>query len=113
MLTPGVAGALTLLMTNSLALAFGIPLDYLGYAALAISALFAALVIAGSIPLHQRIVYRVLNTLIIFCVAMGSNVTGYNIQSRRHDLAAFSLSSPAFPSERTFVGAVCVSALCQ
>ena len=76
MLTPGVAGALTLLMTNSLALAFGIPLDYLGYAALAISALFAALVIAGSIPLHQRIVYRVLNTLIIFCVAMGSNVTG-------------------------------------
>jgi hypothetical protein len=96
MLTPGVAGGLTLLMTNSVAFAFGIPLDYLGYTALGISALFAALVASGSIPLHQRIVYQVLNTLIIFCVAMGSNVTGYNIQSRRLDLASFGLGSPAY-----------------
>jgi hypothetical protein len=99
MLTPGFAGGLTLLITNSVVAALGIPLDYRGYTALGISALFGALVVASGIPLLQRIVFQVLNTLIIFCVAMGSNATVNRIQEDRNSqggITAFILSSPAY-----------------
>ncbi len=81
MLTPGFAGGLTVLINNALAGAFGLPGNYLGYSALAVSALFATLVLASGVPLVQRIVFYVLNTLIIFCVAMGSNTTARELRN--------------------------------
>jgi len=94
MLTPGFAGGLTVLINNALAGAFGLPGNYLGYSALAISALFATLVLVGGVPLVQRIVFYVLNTLIIFCVAMGSNTTVREL--RNTSATAMMLVAPAY-----------------
>lgn len=71
---------------------FNIPL---GYTALVISALFGFLALAASAPIWLRPIYYVLNTLIIFCVAMGSNVTGQKISQT----ASF-MVSVAYAQER-------------
>jgi choline-glycine betaine transporter len=95
MLTPGFAGGLTVLINNALAGAFGLPGNYLGYSALAISALFATLVLTAGVPLIQRIVFYVLNTLIIFCVAMGSNSTVRELRNTSATTALM-LVAPAY-----------------
>jgi hypothetical protein len=92
MLTPGFAGGLTVLINNALAGALGVPGSYLGYTALVISALFAMLVLVAGVPLLQRLVFYVLNTLIIFCVAMGSNTTVRELRTT----SAFMLVTPAY-----------------
>lgn len=82
MLTPGAAGGSTLLITNTLGSTFGLPL---GYVALLISGLFGLLVAAltAGVPVWQRGVFFVLNTLIIFCVAMGTNSAGQKVSEAR------------------------------
>jgi hypothetical protein len=92
MLTPGFAGGLTVLINNALGSALGVPWDYLGYTALGISALFAALVLAAGVPLLQRSIFFILNTLIIFCVAMGSNTTARELRTQ----ATGMLVAPAY-----------------
>ena len=60
-LTPGIAGGLTMLITNTLHLHFALPPQFVG---LGISFLFALLVFfaARRIKLSHRLIYLVLNT---------------------------------------------------
>jgi hypothetical protein len=73
MLTPGAAGALTMMITNALALNFD---THRALTGLIISGLFGALVFVAARSVLQKSVYYVLNTLIIFCVALGANTVG-------------------------------------
>ena len=73
MLTPGVAGALTMMIANVLAIQFAMPRAWTG---LGLSFLFGLLVFVSGITLFLRIIYYVINSLIIFCVAIGSNTVG-------------------------------------
>lgn len=77
MLTPGVAGAVTMLIGNSVWVAFGVPPPW---TALLVSFLFGLLVLAGTgIPGWQRAIYYVLNSLIIFSMAVGSNTVSVGV----------------------------------
>ena len=78
MLTPGIAGGLTTLITNALASQFGFWPNYTG---LGISFLFGLLVFqaAVAIPVIQRLAYYILNSLVIFSVAIGANQTGVSL----------------------------------
>src|SRR4051812_41897392 len=71
MLTPGVAGALVMLITNTICFNFAeLPHRWVG---LALSAAVGLLVIAkGRLPALQKLIFYVLNTLIIFSVGMGT-----------------------------------------
>jgi hypothetical protein len=73
MLTPGIAGALTMMITNALVQQF--PVEP-GYAGLGVSFLFGTLVLSSKGRWWVRCVYYILNSLIIFCVAMGANHAG-------------------------------------
>jgi hypothetical protein len=70
MLTPGVAGAMTMMITNALAQNFELPRAYTG---LALSFIFGLLVLAASKTLISKAVFYVLNSLVIFCVAAGAS----------------------------------------
>lgn len=78
MLTPGIAGGLTTLVTNALTSQFGLWPNYTG---LAISFLFGLIVFqaAIAIPFMHKIAYYFLNSLVIFSVAMGANQTGVTL----------------------------------
>jgi hypothetical protein len=73
MITPGAAGALTMMITNALALNFD---THRALTGLVISFLFGALVFVAARSFLQRSVYYVVNSLIIFCVALGANTVG-------------------------------------
>lgn len=79
MLTPGFAGAVTMMITNVLCTLFAIPVALTG---LAISALFGTLVVVSAGSLFRKSIYYVLNSLIIFCVAMGSGTIAYDIERK-------------------------------
>ena len=87
---------MTLVINNTVGGAFGLPVTYLGYTALAISALFGLLVFKSDVTWWQKWVFWVLNSLIIFCVAMGSNTTVRQIQTAAPRTALYILSAPAF-----------------
>ena len=77
MMTPGVAGAITMTISNSLWMQFGLQQRW---CALALSFAFGALVFAATrIAVWQRAVYYVLNSLIIFSAAAGGNYIGYQV----------------------------------
>ncbi len=74
MLTPGVAGATTMMITSSLVAAFGLPGSYV---ALAVSLLLGLVAMSDqSVRLPQRVIFYVLNSLIIFSMAYGLNAAG-------------------------------------
>src|SRR5262249_18678252 len=75
MLTPGLAGALTMLVTNAMANQFGLKPNYTG---LVISFLFGTVIFRSGVRTrwYERLVYYGLNSLVIFSVAMGANQTG-------------------------------------
>ena len=74
MITPGAAGALTMLIANTLWVTFAWPQRYTG---LILSFMFALIAfVAAAIPKWQRVIYWLLNGLIIFSVAAGANVAG-------------------------------------
>jgi len=71
MLTPGLAGALTMTISNALWLEFGLPQKYVG---IAISFLIGVLIVFSDkalIKFWQRLVFCVLNSLLIFSIAAG------------------------------------------
>jgi hypothetical protein len=78
MLTPGLAGAVTMLITNTLAIQFGLLPNYTG---LLISFLLGLLVFLSqsNVSLPARFLYYFLNSLVIFSVAMGANQTGVTV----------------------------------
>ena len=81
MITPGAAGAFTMVITNTLCQQFGqLPLNYTG---LAVSFMFGAVVFGYGASLLTRAVYFLINSLIIFVVANGSNAIGVRISEPR------------------------------
>lgn len=77
MLTPGVAGAVTMMISNTFAAQFDLAAPWPAVVALAVSFSVGLLVIANAtIPYWQRFFYYVLNSFIIFTVATGSNTLG-------------------------------------
>jgi hypothetical protein len=71
MLTPGVAGGTTMVIANALAFNLGVP-TYASILGLILSFMFGALIITSHRQWWTRIIYYVLNSLIIFCVAFGA-----------------------------------------
>ncbi len=71
MLTPGICGATTMSITSSLVSAFQLPGSYV---ALSISMLMGLIVMADErIRMPARLIYYVLNSLVIFSMAFGLN----------------------------------------
>jgi hypothetical protein len=73
MLTPGVAGSMTMMITNALATNFDMPRAWLG---LGLSFVFGLLVLVSTKALLLKALFYVLNSLVIFCVAVGANGLG-------------------------------------
>jgi hypothetical protein len=74
MITPGAAGAFTMTIANTLCQQFsGL---HLGVTGLVVSFLFGAVVFGYGASIAARLVYYVINSLVIFTVAMGSNAIG-------------------------------------
>lgn len=78
MLTPGAAGALTMMITNSLGVSFSIPR---ALTALILSFVFGLLVLVADKSVVVKAIFYVLNSLVIFCVANGAN--GLGAQTRQ------------------------------
>lgn len=77
MMTPGVAGAITMTISNTLWVQFGVQQRW---SALVLSFAFGALVFTATrLKVWQRAVYYLLNSLIIFSAAAGSNYIGYQV----------------------------------
>ena len=75
MLTPGLAGGLTMLISSTLWVQFGWETKW---TALAISLAISFLVVRGmkNVPLLERIIYCSLNTMIIFSMGLGVHSLG-------------------------------------
>jgi len=77
MITPGIAGGITMMITNALAANFSLPPNYTG---LTISFLCGLIVFAGTATvLWLRVVLYLLNSLLIFSMALGVNQTATNV----------------------------------
>jgi len=75
MLTPGIAGGLTVTITTALYNGFGLGFNW---TALIVSCILAFLIISSidkQVKISLKTVYFVLNTLIIFSVTQGASVT--------------------------------------
>ena len=75
MLTPGVAGSMTMMITNALATNFNMPRAWLG---LSLSFVFGLLVLVSTKGFLLKALFYFLNSLVIFCVAVGANGLGTN-----------------------------------
>lgn len=79
MSTPGAAGALIVVITNTLANTF--PEVEARYVALSLSFMFGAVVFtAAAMRIWERGIYWVINSLIIFSMSFGANNMGLNLQ---------------------------------
>ena len=93
MLTPGAAGAMAMTIANTFAGAFKMSEPWPALVALGISFMFGLLVLsAKATPIWQKLVYYVLNSLVIFTVATGSNSLGQAAVSRSSDGDSASIS---------------------
>jgi len=80
MLTPGLAGGVTMMIANALWLQFSLPQKWTG---LVISFLFGLLVfITENIPYWQRSIYYILNSLVIFSIGVGSSALGASLEQK-------------------------------
>lgn len=74
MITPGIAGSVVILISNTAFTQFGISAKW---CSLTLSFLLGALVFAGTLaPLWQKAIFYLLNSAIIFAVAVGTNQVG-------------------------------------
>src|SRR3954470_16405638 len=74
MLTPGVAGAMVMLIANSLGQQFDLPLRW---TAIVLAFVMGTIVFADkTAPAWQRAILYLLNSLLIFSIAVGSNTIG-------------------------------------
>lgn len=85
MLTPGIAGTITMSIANTLYSSLGAPA---AWTALILSFVFGTLVLAESRKLRVRAVLYVLNSLVIFCMAWGMNSVGA-ARTERGGMAGF------------------------
>lgn len=99
MLTPGLAGSMTMVITNALVTHFGASPPH---TALIISALFGAIVFAAvRTALWLRGVLYILNSLLIFSIALGTNQLGVNVATASGPAAgaADAVDTPASAAE--------------
>jgi hypothetical protein len=100
MITPGAAGAFTMVITNTLVAQFaGLPGNY---TALAVSFLFGAVVFTYAAVWGVRLIYFVINSLIIFVMAHGSNTIGAGIERRVTEPARPAVVSQSADASATF-----------
>jgi hypothetical protein len=85
MMTPGVAGGLVMLITNSLISNFSILLDVAPGISLLFSFIIGILVLIKNLetPLSHRLIYYIVNSLVIFAVATGTNTVGRVVAERK------------------------------
>ena len=100
MLTPGMAGAVTMMIANTLWVQFGCTPKWSG---IAISFGFGLLVFFASVgaPLWHRMTLYFLNSMIIFSMSVGANVVGTgvsNVSSLAESHLETSLLSIVIPS---------------
>ena len=77
MITPGLCGGVAMAITNSLTVKFGLGEPWPGAVALIASFVLGLLVMASDVkPYWKRSLYYVVNSFIIFNVAVGSNTLG-------------------------------------
>ena len=82
MVTPGAAGAMTMMIANTISLHFGSQPAYYG---LPLSFVFGLLVfITKEIQVWQRLIYYFINSLIIFSIGFGGGNIGANLS--RHEM---------------------------
>lgn len=96
MLTPGVAGSMSMMIANSLQHQFNLPN---GWSVLILSFVCGTLVWAKDGPLLKRSALYVLNSLVIFCTAVGAitlGATGAGSSSSRAQLGTLSLIESAY-----------------
>ncbi len=102
MLTPGVAGGVTTMITGTLVSQFGLPGNWTG---LVVSLLLGLAVWADkSVSFYYRIICYIINSLTIYAVAIGVNTAGMAIQysnERSTDPAAIEREVP-HPSDPFF-----------
>jgi len=98
MLTPGIAGGVTMVIANALWVAFSLPPRWTSLV-LSFGVGLLVFVAKGGVPAWQRAVYYVLNSLIIFSVSIGTNYVGVGLT---HPPAQ--QSNAAESSARTFFG---------
>jgi hypothetical protein len=98
MLTPGAAGALTMMITNALGVSFAAPR---GLTALVLSFVFGLLVLVADKTLLVKGIFYILNSLVIFCVASGANGIGVSQQRVSVNIVstAFAETSDATPDD--------------
>ncbi len=92
MLTPGVAGATAMMITNALGNNFDLSLSW---TALVISFIFGLLSIVAVNCLPTKALYYVLNSLVIFCVASGANHLGQKAQQLSVVGVAYAAGAPS------------------
>jgi len=97
MLTPGVAGSMSMMIANALSYQFNMPN---GWAILVLSFVFGLLVLANDKPVLTRTVLYVLNSLVVFCVAAGTATLSAGNPGTRQAYA-FSLIRPAYAQSTT------------
>lgn len=77
-ITPGIAGASTMMIAGTLYSQFALPAKWVG---LALSLLFGLTVWADKkVPIYQRLVFYIINSLTIFAVAIGINQAGMAVE---------------------------------
>lgn len=104
MVTPGALGALAMLGTNSLTGSF----QNISYplVALALSFLFGFAALVKSTSIFKKLLYYVLNSIIIFSVAAGTNKLGQQVQQASLPLPSLS----AYAASRMDMDALASSA---
>jgi hypothetical protein len=79
MLTPGIAGGVTMLIANALWVAFSLPPRWTSLVLSFVVGLLVFVGRGGGVPGWQRAVYYLLNSLIIFSVSIGANYVGVGV----------------------------------
>jgi hypothetical protein len=95
MLTPGVAGATAMMITNALGSNFSLSR---AWTALLLSFAFGLLAVVANKPVQVKILFYVLNSLVIFCVASGANNIGVKGQTLSLITEAFAQAPPPAPA---------------
>lgn len=94
MLTPGIAGSTVMAITNVLAPTFAWPQAWI---ALGLSFTVGLLLLRAEQGLLPKVVFYVLNSLVVFTVAFGTNSTGLAVN--RTQVTAFSIIGPAIAQD--------------
>lgn len=95
MITPGVAGSMSMMIGNTLHYQFNVPN---GWAILALSFGFGLLVLAKSRSLLTKVVLYVVNSLVIFCMAAGAIALSAGPDNKEH-ADSFSIIRPVYAQQ--------------